>query len=56
MPRQLAAIRQAHPEKNIQVFFQDEELFGQQGTLTRVWAERGSRRQQSGKRNTTVSM
>jgi transposase len=42
LPSQLAAIRQAHPEQQIQVFFQDEARFGQQGTLTCVWAERGS--------------
>ena len=27
----------------MQIFFQDEARFGQQGTLTRVWAPRGSR-------------
>jgi transposase len=27
----------------VDVWFQDEARFGQQGTLTRVWAERGSR-------------
>jgi transposase len=43
LPQQLTAIRQTHPEKQIQVFFQDEARFGQQGTLTRVWAPCGSR-------------
>ena len=32
-----------HPEKKLQVFFQDEARFGQQGTLTRLWARRGQR-------------
>lgn len=31
------------PGKHIMLWFQDEARFGQQGTLTRVWAERGSR-------------
>lgn len=33
----------AHPGKRIRIFFQDEARIGQQGTLTRVWARRGSR-------------
>lgn len=36
-------IAQQHPGKKIQVWFQDEARFGQQGTLTRVWARTGSR-------------
>jgi hypothetical protein len=32
-----------HPAREIQVWVQDEARFGQQGTLTRVWAPRGSR-------------
>lgn len=35
-------IAEQHPGKNIQVWFQDEARFGQQGTLTRKWARRGS--------------
>lgn len=31
------------PDKQIVLWFEDEARFGQQGTLTRVWAERGSR-------------
>ena len=31
------------PGKRIRIFFQDEARVGQQGTLTRVWARRGSR-------------
>lgn len=38
--RQIAAL---HPEKRLRVFFQDESRFGQQGTLTNVWARRGTR-------------
>lgn len=36
-------VRQKHPDKRVAVWFQDEARIGQQGTLTRVWAERGSR-------------
>lgn len=32
-----------HPDKRIEVWVQDEARIGQQGTVTRVWAERGSR-------------
>jgi transposase len=32
-----------HPDKRIEVWFQDEARFGQQGTITRVWAPVGSR-------------
>jgi len=36
-------VRQNHPDKHVAVWFQDEARIGQQGTLTRVWGERGSR-------------
>jgi transposase len=36
-------VKQAHPGKRIRVLFHDEARLGQQGTLTRVWAERGTR-------------
>ncbi len=36
-----AAVREAGA--SVEVWFQDEARVGQQGTLTRVWAERGSR-------------
>jgi transposase len=36
-------IREQYPDKRIAVWFQDEARIGQQGTLTRVWAQRGSR-------------
>jgi transposase len=32
-----------HPERRVEVWFQDEARIGQQGTLTSVWADRGSR-------------
>jgi transposase len=40
---QIQAIREAHPGDEVQAWHQDEARFGQQGTLTRVWARRGSR-------------
>jgi transposase len=40
---QIQAIEEAHPDDEVQIFFQDEARFGQQGTITRVWARRGSR-------------
>ena len=40
---QIQAIQEAHPDETVQVWFEDEARFGQQGTLTRVWARRGSR-------------
>lgn len=36
-------IREAQAEKQVEVWFQDEARFGQQGTLTTLWADRGSR-------------
>ena len=36
-------MREEHADKQIQVWFQDEARIGQQGTLTQVWAPRGSR-------------
>ncbi|HMB03261.1 MAG TPA: IS630 family transposase [Isosphaeraceae bacterium] len=40
---QIQAIQEAHPDEKVPVWFEDEARFGQQGTLTRVWARRGSR-------------
>jgi transposase len=40
---QIQAIQEAHPDQEIQLWHQDEARFGQQGTITRVWARRGSR-------------
>ena len=36
-------MKDAHPGKRVEVWFQDEARVGQQGTLTTAWAERGSR-------------
>ena len=35
-------VQERHPDQQVAVWFQDEARVGQQGTLTRVWAERGS--------------
>jgi transposase len=40
---QIDAIAEAHPEEEVRVYFEDEARFGTQGTITRVWAPRGSR-------------
>src|SRR3954469_10969069 len=40
---QIAAIAEQHPDAKVEVWHQDEARFGQEGTLTRVWARRGSR-------------
>ena len=53
----VAAIAEQHPGDVIQVWHQDEARFGQQGTLTRVWARRGSRprrRRQNGRESLYV--
>ena len=36
-------MKEAHPRRRVEVWQQDEARIGQQGTLTRVWGERGSR-------------
>jgi transposase len=40
---QIDAIAEAHPDKEVLTYHQDEARFGQKGTITRVWARRGSR-------------
>ena len=35
--------QELYPDKKISVWFEDEGRFGQQGTITRVWALRGRR-------------
>jgi transposase len=40
---QIDALAAAHPEKEVRTYFQDEARFGPKGTITRVWARRGSR-------------
>ena len=36
-------VAEAHPKQRIEIWFQDEARVGQQGTLTRRWAPKGSR-------------
>jgi transposase len=43
VPDQIEAIAAAHPGAEIRIYHHDEARFGQQGTITRVWARRGSR-------------
>ncbi len=43
LPNRLDEIATKHPEKKLRVYFQDEARFGQQGTVTNVWAPKGSR-------------
>jgi putative transposase len=40
---QIDAIAEAHPDQEIRTYHQDEARFGQKGTITRVWARKGSR-------------
>ena len=42
-PLFIREVQQKYPDQRIAVWFQDEARIGQQGTLTRVGAERGSR-------------
>ena len=39
----LDQVQSEHPVKKIEVWFCDEARFGQQGTITRIWAKCGSR-------------
>ncbi|NDA10639.1 MAG: hypothetical protein EBZ07_07325, partial [Verrucomicrobia bacterium] len=36
-------VRESRPRTQVRIWFQDEAWFGQQGTLTAVWAIKGSR-------------
>jgi transposase len=40
---QIDAIAATHPDREVRVYSQDEARFGTRGTITRVWAPRGSR-------------
>ena len=40
---QIDAIAAKHPDQELQIYFEDEARFGTQGTITRVWAPKGSR-------------
>src|SRR5437660_1701498 len=39
----LEQIRTEHPGKRLEVWTQDEARFGQQGTTSRIWGDRGKR-------------
>jgi transposase len=43
LPQTLATVAASHPNRRLRIFFQDESRFGQQGSITNVWARRGSR-------------
>lgn len=43
MNQRIEAVRAEHPDKRVEVWFQDEARFGQHGTNARVWARTGSR-------------
>ena len=43
MPQELDKVQASYPDKKIELWFSDEARFGQQGTITRLWALRGSR-------------
>jgi transposase len=43
LPARLAAIAAEHVGQELRVYFQDESRFGQQGTTTNIWAQKGSR-------------
>jgi transposase len=40
---QIDAIAAEHPDRVLRIYFEDEARFGTQGTITRVWAPKGSR-------------
>lgn len=40
---QIDAIAGEHPDQEVRIYFEDEARFGTQGTITRVWAPKGSR-------------
>ena len=42
-PLFVQTVQRENPDKDIEVWFQDEARIGQQGTLTSVWAKKGSR-------------
>lgn len=43
IPKEIQKVREAHPGKEVKIWFEDEARLGQQGTLTRVWAKKGTR-------------
>lgn len=42
-PDELKKIQEEYPDKKIEVWWQDESRIGQQGSLSRVWATKGTR-------------
>src|SRR3954454_21903291 len=40
---QIDAIAEQHPDRELRIYFEDEARFGTKGTITRVWAPKGSR-------------
>lgn len=42
-PERLRALAATQSTKRLRIYFQDESRFGQQGTITNVWAQKGSR-------------
>lgn len=42
-PAAVHGLIESRPELSVEVWFQDEARFGQKGTLTRIWSERGNR-------------
>lgn len=42
-PEELKKLSEEHQDKNIEVWWQDESRIGQQGSLSRVWASKGTR-------------
>lgn len=42
-PLFIQTVRQEKPDKEVEIWVQDEVRIGQQGTLTNVWAQKGSR-------------
>ncbi len=43
MPSAVAEAEAAYPGEEVEAWFEDEARFGQKGTLTTVWAQKGSR-------------
>lgn len=42
LPEAVKQLKELFPDKNIQLWFQDEARIGQQGTISRMWADTGS--------------
>jgi len=42
LPEAVKQVKKRFPDKDIQLWFQDEARIGQQGTISRIWADTGS--------------